>query len=260
MSEIQPIVFSAPFGNYLGGAGITSTLGTFTREFRAGFAKRVWRIVKTVRYSPLFDAWVNKLGLPNPGIDAALAPAAQSRLQGRLLSIHGFNTSDWLALIDRVASGVTGAATGSGPLGLELNVSCPNVKDDPLDYAAVFARAVQTPWPVVVKLPPVAWRGIASAALDAGVRVLHCCNTLPVARGGMSGKPLQSITLRVIDEVRSTWPDAGLRIIGGGGVTGRADVQRYRDAGASHVAIGSALFFPWMAGRFRRIARELAVQ
>lgn len=248
---LEPIVFSAPFGNYLGGPHITSTLGTFTLAHRAGPIKRTWRVVKTVRYSPLLGAWVNKLGLPNPGIDSALDARRRSKLRGRLLSIHGFNADEWVQLCAKVGA----LEREEGPLGIELNVSCPNVRDDLPDYAAIMRAAAATGYLVVVKIPPVSWRPIVDTALANEVTAFHACNTLPVARGGLSGKPLTSINLRVVEELRGLAPD--VTIIGGGGVTRRRDVDDYRNAGANHVAIGSGLFWPWMAGRMRRIARDL---
>ncbi len=249
---LERILFSAPFGNYLGGDGITSTLGTFTLAHRAGALKRTWRVVKTVRYSPLLGAWVNRLGLPNPGIDAALTPEARRKLAGRLLSVHGFTLDDWLALFERVGE----LERSEGPVGVELNVSCPNVRDDPPAYAAIFRAACERmPFPVVVKLPPVAYERAAAEALEAGISTLHACNTLPVVRGGLSGKPLMSVSLRVVEGLRERYPEA--RLIGGGGITGHEDVELYRRAGADHFAVASALFFPWRIRRFRRLARKL---
>jgi len=62
---LKPLVVSAPFGNYIQPDGCTATLGTFTAASRPG---RLWRILKTVRYYPRLRAWVNKIGLRNPGI------------------------------------------------------------------------------------------------------------------------------------------------------------------------------------------------
>ena len=64
------LVISAPFGNYLEGAMCSiRTLGTFTFNRRGGWLWRIFRVLWTVRYYHRLGAWVNRLGLPNPGIE-----------------------------------------------------------------------------------------------------------------------------------------------------------------------------------------------
>jgi len=231
---LKPVVVSAPFGNYVQPKGATPTLGTFTAAARPG---RLLRIIKTVRYYPRLKAWVNKIGLRNPGIDwlTAQVNAGRKELVDKLVSIHGFNDSDWYKLIDAVAE--------MKPMGVELNMSCPNVGhiDWPED---LFERAVGSGVPVVMKLPPVNYQQMLEQAVAAGVRVLHCCNTLPVPAGGVSGKPLFPVSLAVIRDIRSQPFGNGLTIIGGGGVYHTADIDAYFDAGANHIALGTKVMHP----------------
>ncbi len=231
-ARLGALVISAPFGNYVQPADATPTLGTFTAERRPG---RLWRIVKTVRVYPRLGAWVNRIGLRNPGIDWLAERVAAGRIDAgdKLVSIHGFAADDWWRLLDR------GAAVQ--PLGIELNMSCPNVGE--IDWPpALFSRAAACGVPIVVKLPPVHYETMLTQALDAGLRAFHCCNTLPVPAGGLSGKPLKPVALACLRRVRETAPDALL--IGGGGITRPADVDDHLAAGADRVAIGTKAMDP----------------
>ncbi len=237
MDAPKPLIISAPFGNYIQPECATATLGTYTAAARPG---RLWRIIKTVRYYPRLGAWVNKIGLRNPGIDHLSKAVADGKVKpaDKLLSIHGFSESDWWALLEK------GAAIK--PLAIELNISCPNVGEIswPPD---LFQRAVATGVPIIVKVPPVRYERIVSESLGAGIRWLHCCNTLPVPAGGMSGRPLLPIALRVVEEIRGSAQNQGitdLKIIGGGGVRSADDAKAYRRAGADAVAVGTLVFGP----------------
>lgn len=240
---ILPAVISAPFGNYVQPAGATATLGTFTAAARPG---RVWRIVKTVRYSPTFKAWVNKIGLRNPGMPWLVARVGAGKIDVRdkLVSIHGFTPDDWRVLLEQAAQ--------IRPLAVELNMSCPNVGH--INWPeTLFADALATGVPVVVKLPPVRYEEMASQAFKAGVRVFHCTNTLPIERGGLSGAPLKPIALEVVRAMRREYADA-IGIIGGGGVRTPQDVDEFVAAGANHVALGTITMNPILLLTHRPIA------
>lgn len=184
---------------------------------------------------------MNKIGLRNPGIDSLASKVSQGKViaADKLLSIHGFTESDWWKLLDRCVE--------IKPLGIELNISCPNIGEISWPQE-LFTRSMQSGIPIVVKIPPVRFERIYEAASEAGVRWLHCCNTLPVPAGGMSGKPLLPISLRVVEEIRQRAERDGisseLRIIGGGGVTRPEDAMAYRAAGADVVAVGTKVFGP----------------
>lgn len=236
---IEPLIISAPFGNYIQPTGATPTLGTFTAERRPG---RLWRVIRTVRYSPSLGAWVNKIGLRNPGIDWLVARAKSGKVNVRtkIVSIHGFTDDDWARLLDRIGD--------IRPLAVELNMSCPNVGH--VNWPSwLFDRALATGVTTIVKLPPVNERDIVAQALAAGVRAFHCCNTIPVPAGGVSGKPLKPVAMQVIVRLRETakrleLPE--LTIIGGGGITTPADIDDYVSVGATHVAIGTKTFNPFV--------------
>lgn len=229
---LNRIIVSAPFGNYLSHPSATSTLGTYTVQNRAGFMRwwLIWRVMRTLRRYRKIGAWVNKLGLPNPGLEHLkhlLLEKPDQWSSDRIVSLHGFEPGEWALLIQEAKH--FGA--------IELNVSCPNVGElsVPPD---LFERAVNSGARVIVKLPPVEYWKTMHRAYDSGVRVFHCTNTLPTPSGGLSGKPLKRISLDVIARIKDARPD--VTIIGGGGITDPVDIEDYWKVGARHFAVGSA--------------------
>lgn len=242
---IRPIVISAPFGNYLRFSGASPTLGTYTLNYRGGPVKRLWRCLLTLRYLPR-AGWVNRLGLPNPGIDNA--PASVPQPDVTLLSVRGFTPGQWDVLAQRAVS--------LGYRQVELNLSCPNVshRPDPAEVRAAVRFLLHSKATVVAKLPPVRWADWAVPLWDMGVTYFHCFNTLPVPGGGLSGRVLTPFVLEALDSMKSRWGD-GVTVIAGGGVSCLDDVRAYVKAGADHAAIGSAFLNPLNWPRLRRLCR-----
>lgn len=226
------LIISAPFGNWIQPPGTTPTLGTFTLERRPG---RLLQVLRTVRYKTGIQAWVNKIGLRNPGI----LSTAKMNLDGKLVSIHGFNMGEWDELFSHSVRLLGKSA------GIELNLSCPNVTDTAFSYPELFRAAENIHPRIIVKVPPVGYRPMVKAALERGITYFHCCNTLPTPAGGLSGKPLKRLSLECIAEVKTLCPEA--LVIGGGGITTTQDIIDYALAGASCFSIGSGLFNPWRA-------------
>lgn len=240
--HLNPMIVSAPFGNYFSYPypGATSTLGTFTWHYRGGPIKRLWRCLLTLRYVRKAGGWVNRLGLPNPGIDAL-----RGHRIDQIISIHGFTSDEWESLAVR-------AAKGHSAMAVEFNLSCPNV--GATHVAANVKTAIERigPHRCIAKLPPVRWMALAEPLYDMGVRHFHCCNTIPTPHGGLSGKTLKQYSLWATEEISQKWYDAV--VIGGGGVTCLQDVNDYLAAGAKHVAIGSMLLNPLNWKKARRLA------
>lgn len=239
---IQPIVISAPFGNYINIPNATSTVGSFTQLQRAGITKRIWKVLQTVRYYPRLHSWVNKLGLPNPGINTFLE--TELDLSRKIISLYGFDESEWNYL--------AGLMTNVNFSWIEMNLSCPNVSHtqslrDSSRMVEYFADRL------IAKLPPIDWFNFASVLYFNGVRAFHLCNTIPTPGGGMSGKILKQYSLWAIREFRQKY-GTSVRIIGGGGITSEADIYDYMKAGADHFALGSMLFNP----RNHKVATKLA--
>ncbi len=251
---MRPLIISAPFGNYIQPPGATATLGTFTALRRPG---RLWRVLRTVRYYPRLGAWVNKIGLRNPGIEWLEARASAGRISvaDKIVSVHGFTDAEWERLLT--------SASALKPLAIELNMSCPNVGE--FDWPKwLFERAVKSGTSIIVKLPPVRFEDMARQALEEGVRMFHCCNTLPVPGGGLSGKPLKPLALRCIGDLRAMAGEGSereLTIIGGGGITTPADIDDFAVAGANRFAIGTKVMHPrylWSHARLEPLLRRAA--
>lgn len=235
---IKPLIISAPFGNYIQPEGTTPTLGTFTAARRGGVINRAWRVLLTVRYYRKAKAWVNKIGLRNPGIDWLVnkCNAGKVDVSDKLVSIHGFTPEDWTALLDKTAP--------LKPLAIELNMSCPNVGHIswPED---LFERAeAALPGSIIAKIPPVNYDTMVEQAYAAGIRIFHCCNTLPNPGGGMSGKPLMAVALQCIQDLKRKPYFDELTIIGGGGIYEADDVDAYADLGVKHAAVGTKVMNP----------------
>ncbi len=261
MVNLEPLVISAPFGNYIQPAGTTPTLGTFTALRRGGRPAAFGRAVLTMRYYRRLQAWVNRIGLRNPGIESVVKRPPHGRpLAEAIVSVHGFTDDEWWLLLNRI--------TALAPLAVELNISCPNVGE--LSWPAdLFRRAVDTGTPVIVKVPPIRYEAMAESAVGAGVSWLHATNTLPVAKGGMSGAPLKPLALDAVQKLRATFGPA-VGIIGGGGIRCPGDIAEYAHAGADRFAVGTYAIRPgavrhdaWVAdirsaARRRASTRDLA--
>jgi dihydroorotate dehydrogenase (NAD+) catalytic subunit len=213
---------------------------------------------------------LNAIGLANPGVDAFVAEHLPRLVQLGVplwVSVGGFAVDDYVHVARRVGARDEIEA-------LELNLSCPNVDEVPENVGEVVAavRAITTK-PLYAKLSAaVADLGAtARAAEAAGADGLSLVNTVrglaldertlrPVlarATGGLSGPALRPIALAA---VHTCFSATRLPIVGMGGVaTGRHALELIA-AGATDVAVGTALFSdPGAAARIRsELHAELA--
>ena len=215
---------------------------------------------------------LNSIGLPNKGLEGYLAddlPELAALPVPLIVNVMGFTREE-------VADLVTAFAERDEVAGLELNVSCPNVKTgttmgaDPGETAALLdAVRPCTGKPLIVKLTPnTASPGDVAAAAEAhGADAVSLVNTLramaphPTNRGpwlgagtgGMSGPAVRAVALAQVAEVRAR---VAVPVVGMGGVqTGRHALDLL-DVGADVVAVGTESFRDPLAGA--RIAAELA--
>lgn len=216
---------------------------------------------------------INAIGLPGEGLDVFVAerlPRLLAMPCPLILSIGGFSLEEY----GHLAAGLRAAlerdrADWTPRVGLELNISCPNVHSgcasiggDPRETEAVL-EAVRKVWPglLVAKLTPnvADISDIARAAVAGGADVIAAVNTfkglvldrdtlrpyLGNITGGLSGPAIKPLALRAVYELRRT---VDVPIIGMGGVTGVEDVMDFMACGAQVVAVGSAAFRdPWIA-------------
>lgn len=257
--HIHQVVISAPFGNYIHYPKATSTIGTFTLHHRGGMLKRLWRCARTLR--PLWKAggYINKLGLPNPGVESLKGHYTKLNprpFDDKIVSVHGFNQQEWRDLAYIMVYHRTPT--------VELNLSCPNVghthylKDIFMkEIEECVSILLRNNVHVIAKLPPVKWLVMANPLWDMGVRAFHCCNTIPTPLGGVSGSAVKNYSMWAVEETKDKWGSAA-RVIGGGGVHGEQDVNDYIRAGADHVAVGSAFLTanPWKWKRLGAICRN----
>jgi len=215
---------------------------------------------------------LNAIGLQNVGIDAFIAkkvPFLRSVNTPAIANFFG-NTVDEYAEMARRLDEIPEVA------GLEVNISCPNVKqggivfgtDPACAYEVVSACRAVTIKPLIVKLSPNVTDVVvmAQACEDAGADALSLINTLtgmaidlnkrrPVLAnitGGFSGPAIKPIALRMVWQVAKA---VKLPIIGIGGIMTAVDALEFMLAGATAVQIGTASFIN--PGAAQMIAREM---
>ncbi len=207
---------------------------------------------------------LNAIGLRNPGIHTLIeeyAPVWSGWTTPVIVNIAGDTVEEFVALAEFL-EGVPGIS------GIELNVSCPNVRKggsvfgaDAQTVAEVTAAVRKvTTWPLIVKLSPNPGdlRPMALAAADVGADAISLINTITSLRidtrarrpilgngtGGLSGPAIMPIALRMVSEVASVLHRSHpqVPVIGIGGISSANDALEFFMAGASAVEIGTANF------------------
>lgn len=202
---------------------------------------------------------LNAIGLENVGVDAFLRdklPFLKTLNPPVIVNIYGKTVDEYGELARRLSD-------AEGVAGIEVNISCPNVKTggiafgvDP-DAARTVTRKVRenTSLPVMVKLSPNVTdiTEIARSAADGGADALSLINTLTgmavdidtrrpkIANvtGGLSGPAIKPVALRMVWQVCRS---VSLPVVGIGGITTAADAIEFLIAGASAVQVGTANF------------------
>jgi len=222
--------------------------------------------------------WVNAFGWCNVGIDAYLRDYyPRTRDQRTIISVGGFSAEEFVQLVDKVNSAVPAGDIAA----VEFNVSCHNVN---FDFSAILGSVLteavpRSAHPVILKLSPdYDYLANARQAARHGVSALTAINTVKALRlnprtgvpllanryGGLSGRAIKPIGLRVVAELR----DAGVKlpIIATGGIRTADDCREYFWAGADAVSLGSATWLasypgyalaPLHALRIRRVLRAV---
>jgi dihydroorotate dehydrogenase (NAD+) catalytic subunit len=228
---------------------------SITREQREGNPS--WRVVETT------GGMLNAVGLANLGserFEHEVAPKIAKAPCAVIGSIAGSSVEDYVAvaqMFERIES----------VQAVELNVSCPNVHDgkqfgdDPLALGELVA-AVRRALPstkLIVKLPPAINEIVAlsQSAIDSGAEALTIANTIPGMAidvesrkpklsnitGGLSGPAVHPVAVRLVHLTYTGCAhEAGIPIIGIGGVTTWRDAAEFILAGASAFGIGTTLF------------------
>jgi len=207
---------------------------------------------------------LNAIGLANVGLERFLAekvPLLERLGLPAFVNVAGTTIDDYVAVARRL--------DGVAPVrGIELNISCPNVKAGGIQFGTDPAQAEKITAAVkavcgrnilIVKLSPNVTdiAATAAAAAAGGADALSLINTLtamvvdverrrPVlanGTGGLSGPAIRPVAVRMVHEVYTKVArPAGLPVIGMGGVQFADDALEFLLAGASAVALGTALF------------------
>ena len=231
-----------------GGAGavITKSVGL---KPRSGYANPT--IVQTS------CGLINAMGLPNPGIDEFVKEIREAKAVldvPLIVSVYSFSAEEYAK--------VSRKAVDSGADAIELNVSCPHVKETGseigqnqkilVEVVGKVKAAVDKP--VFVKLSPnvTSIVEIAEAAVKAGADAITAINTvkamaidtettMPILSnktGGLSGPAIKPIAVRCVYEI---YEQIKMPIVGCGGITNWRDAVEFLLAGASAVQIGTAI-------------------
>jgi dihydroorotate dehydrogenase (NAD+) catalytic subunit len=200
---------------------------------------------------------INAMGLPNPGIDEFVAEIRETKNALNvplIVSVYGFSEQEYATVAKK--------AVDAGADAVELNVSCPHVKEtgseigqNPEVLSKVVRKVKHTVnRPVFVKLSPnvTSIADIAETAVRAGADALTVINTvramaidaetaMPVLSnkiGGLSGPAVKPIAIRCVYEI---YERVKVPIIGCGGIANWRDGMEFLLAGASAIQIGTAV-------------------
>ena len=215
---------------------------------------------------------INAMGLPNPGIDAYVGEISYSKTLLKvplIVSVFGYSAEEYAQVAEK--------AVKAGADAVELNVSCPHVKQtgseigqNPRLLAEVVGKVkAKVSKPLIVKLSPNVSDIVemAQVAVNAGADALTAVNTvkalaidvdtmLPVlsnVRGGLSGPAVKPIALRCVYDI---YEKVKVPILGCGGITTWQDAVEFLLAGASVVQIGTAVALR-SPGVFRAVNRGI---
>jgi len=208
------------------------------------------------------EGMLNAIGLQNPGAD---------KVVGEILPTLDFNETRFIANVSGSSieeyHEVTRKFDDSAIDAIEINISCPNVKEGGVAFGndpAMSARVVEacrkaTDKPLITKLSPnqTDIAGNARGCIEAGTDAFAVINTLmgmaidiearrPVIgnnQGGLSGPAIKPVALLKTHQVFQVSKDHGIPIIGQGGVMSANDAIEFLLAGATAVGVGTALFY-----------------
>ena len=230
-------------------------LGAVTTK---GVANVPWPGNPTPRIAEIYGGMMNAIGLQNPGIDVFCErdiPFLHQYDTKSIVNVCGKSEADYVEVVERLGDEKVDM--------LEINVSCPNVKEGGIAFGqdpkaleqitkAVKAKAKQ---PIIMKLSPNVTdiTVMAKAAEAGGADVLSLINTLTGMKidinrrqfavanktAGVSGPIVKPIAVRMVYQVANA---VKLPIIGMGGIQNYEDAIEFMMAGATMVSVGTANF------------------
>lgn len=223
-----------------------------------GVANVPWPGNPTPRIAETYSGMLNAIGLQNPGIDVFIQrdiPFLKQFDTRIVVNVCGKTTEDYLEVVERLADTPVDM--------LEINISCPNVKEGGIAFGqdpkaveaitkAVKSKAKQ---PVVMKLSPNVTdiKVMAKAAQAGGADAISLINTITGMKidierqcfalanktGGLSGPAIKPVAVRMVYEAAHA---VDIPVIGMGGIRTADDAIEFILAGATAVAVGTANF------------------
>ncbi len=231
-------------------------LGAVTTK---GVANIPWAGNPTPRVAETYGGMMNAVGLQNPGIDLFCErdiPFLRKYDTKIIVNVCGKSTEDYCEVVERLASEDIDM--------MEINISCPNVKEGGIAFgqnpkaAEDITKAVKkyAKQPVIMKLSPNVTdiTEMAKAVEAGGADAVSLINTLTGMKidvnrrqfvianktGGVSGPAIHPIAVRMVYQVANA---IKLPIIGMGGIASTEDAIEMILAGASAVSVGTANFY-----------------
>lgn len=232
-----------------------SRLGAVTTK---GVALTPWQGNPTIRVTEVYGGMLNAIGLQNPGIDVFCErdiPFLKKYDTKIIVNVCGKTVEEYVGVVEKLASQPVDM--------LEINVSCPNVKEGAIAFGQ-DAKALENitreikkvaKQPVIMKLSPNVTRiaDMARAAEAAGADAISLINTITGMKidinrrkfvlanktGGMSGPAIKPVAVRMVYECAQA---VKIPIIGMGGIMNGEDAIEFILAGATMVAVGAANF------------------
>ena len=223
-----------------------------------GVANVPWPGNPTPRVAEVYGGMLNAIGLQNPGIDVFCErdiPFLKKYDTKIIVNVCGKTVEDYLEVVERL---------GDEPVDmLEINVSCPNVKEGAIAFgqkadalynitSEIKKKAKQ---PIIMKLSPNVTdiTEMARAAEAAGSDALSLINTLTGMKidihrrkfvlanktGGMSGPAIKPVAVRMVYQTAQA---VNIPIIGMGGIANAEDAIEFMLAGATAVSVGAMNF------------------
>lgn len=230
-------------------------LGAVTTK---GVANVPWAGNPTPRIAETYGGMLNAIGLQNPGIDVFMErdiPFLKQFDTRIIVNVCGHTAQEYIEVVERLADADVDL--------LEINISCPNVKEggiafgqNPKAVEAITAEVKKyAKQPVIMKLSPNVTdiTEMAKAAQAGGADAVSLINTLTGMKidinrrtfalanktGGLSGPAVKPVAVRMVYQTAQA---VDIPVLGMGGITTAEDALEFIMAGASMVAVGTASF------------------